>query len=222
MQQLKVIKLGVPEPWEKLPGSGLPGLSPPPLAARHRSWETALTIPHCSPRAGRHGPAQRPSQRALQGITRPGKQFPSQLSPDCQRPCRKAFSYCSRGSHIAQLVKNLPTMQESPSLIPGLGRSTGEGTGCPLQCSGLENSADCTVHGVAKSQTRPRDFHFTFMGFSDHLTWLLRNLYFSGNQVRKQQLELDMEQQTGSKLGKKYVKSVYCHPAYLIYAEYIM
>ena len=140
----------------------------------------------------------------------------------CQRPCRKAFSYCSRGSHIAQLVKNLPTMQESPSLIPGLGRSTGEGTGCPLQCSGLENSADCTVHGVTKSQTRPRDFHFTFMGFSDHLTCLLRNLYFSGNQVRKQQLELDMEQQTGSKLGKKYVKSVYCHPAYLIYAEYIM
>ena len=36
-------------------------------------------------------------------------------------------------------------------------------------------------------------------------------------QVRKQQLELDMEQQTGSKLGKKYVKAVYCHPAYLTY-----
>ena len=34
-------------------------------------------------------------------------------------------------------------------------------------------------------------------------------------QVRKQQLELDMEQQTGSKLGKEYVKAVYCHPAYL-------
>ena len=34
-------------------------------------------------------------------------------------------------------------------------------------------------------------------------------------QVKKQQLELDMEQQTGSKLGKKYVKAVYCHPAYL-------
>ena len=41
-------------------------------------------------------------------------------------------------------------------------------------------------------------------------------------QVRKQQLELDMEQQTDSKLGKKYVKAVYCHPAYLTYAEYIM
>ena len=34
-------------------------------------------------------------------------------------------------------------------------------------------------------------------------------------QVKKQQLELDMEQWTGSKLGKEYVKAVYCHPAYL-------
>ena len=38
-------------------------------------------------------------------------------------------------------------------------------------------------------------------------------------QVRKQQLELDMEQQTGSKLGKEYVKAVYCHPAYLPYMQ---
>ena len=38
-------------------------------------------------------------------------------------------------------------------------------------------------------------------------------------QVRKQQLELDMEQQTGSKLEKEYVKAVYCHPAYLIYMQ---
>ena len=36
-------------------------------------------------------------------------------------------------------------------------------------------------------------------------------------QVKKQQLELDMEQQTGSKSGKEYVKAVYCHPAYLSY-----
>ena len=34
-------------------------------------------------------------------------------------------------------------------------------------------------------------------------------------QVKKQQLELDMEQQTGSKLGKEYIKAVYCHPTYL-------
>ena len=41
-------------------------------------------------------------------------------------------------------------------------------------------------------------------------------------QVKKQQLEPDMEQQTDSKLGKEYVKAVYCHPAYFLYAEYIM
>ena len=38
-------------------------------------------------------------------------------------------------------------------------------------------------------------------------------------QVRKQQLELDMEQQTSSKEGKEYVKAVYCHPAYLTYIQ---
>ena len=38
-------------------------------------------------------------------------------------------------------------------------------------------------------------------------------------QAKKQQLELDMEQQTGSKLGKDYIKAVYCHPAYLTYMQ---
>ena len=38
-------------------------------------------------------------------------------------------------------------------------------------------------------------------------------------QVRKQQLELDMEQQTGSKLGKEYVKAIYYHPAFLTYMQ---
>ena len=38
-------------------------------------------------------------------------------------------------------------------------------------------------------------------------------------QVGKQQLELDMEQQTGSKLGKKYAQVVYCHPAYFTYMQ---
>ena len=41
-------------------------------------------------------------------------------------------------------------------------------------------------------------------------------------QVKKQQLELDMEQQADSKQEKEYVKAVYCLPAYLTYAEYIM
>ena len=38
-------------------------------------------------------------------------------------------------------------------------------------------------------------------------------------QVKKQQLELDMEQQTGSKLGKEYIQAIYCHPAYLTYMQ---
>ena len=41
-------------------------------------------------------------------------------------------------------------------------------------------------------------------------------------QIKKQQLELDMEQQTGFKLGKEYIKAVYYHPTYLIYMQNIM
>ena len=53
------------------------------------------------------------------------------------------------------------------------------------------------------------------MGIPDHLptSWEICM------QVRKQQLELDMEQQTGSKSGKEYVKAVHCHPAYLTYMQ---
>ena len=54
------------------------------------------------------------------------------------------------------------------------------------------------------------------MGIPDQLTWEICM------QVRKQQLELDMEQQIGSKQETEYVKAVYCHTAYLTYAEYIM
>ena len=54
-------------------------------------------------------------------------------------------------------------------MIPGLGRSPGEGKGYPLQYSGLENSMDCIVHGITKSWTQLSDFH--------SLTCLLRNLY---------------------------------------------
>ena len=53
------------------------------------------------------------------------------------------------------------------------------------------------------------------MGIPDHLTCFLRNLYA----VKKQQLELDMEQQTGSKLVKEYIKDVFYHPAYLTYMQ---
>ena len=44
-------------------------------------------------------------------------------------------------------------------MIPGLGRSSGEGKGYLLQYSGIENSMDCIAHGVAKSQTQLSDFH---------------------------------------------------------------
>ena len=47
--------------------------------------------------------------------------------------------------------------------IPGLGRSPREGKGYPLQYSGLENSMDCIVPGVAKSRTRLSGFHFNFI-----------------------------------------------------------
>ena len=58
------------------------------------------------------------------------------------------------------------------------------------------------------------------MGIPDHLPASWETCL----QVKKQQLELDMEQQTHSKLGKEYVKAVYCHLAYLtsMHTEYIM
>ena len=56
------------------------------------------------------------------------------------------------------------------------------------------------------------------MGLPDHLTCLLRNLY-----AGQETTELDMEQQTGSKSGKQYIKAVYCYSClFNLYAEYIM
>ena len=52
------------------------------------------------------------------------------------------------------------------------------------------------------------------MGIPDHLNCPLRNLY-----VGQEVTELDMEQLSGSKLGKEYIKAVYCHPAYLTYMQ---
>ena len=61
-----------------------------------------------------------------------------------------------------------------PGLIPGLGRSAGEGKDYPLQYPGLENSMDCIVHGVAKSRTRLSDFHFFFTEAPEEALFLLR------------------------------------------------
>ena len=64
-------------------------------------------------------------------------------------------------SLVAQLITNLPA-KNFLGLIPGLGRSPGEGKGYPLQCFGLENSMDHIVHGVLKSRTQLSDFYFHF------------------------------------------------------------
>ena len=55
---------------------------------------------------------------------------------------------------------------------------------------------------------------FKQIRISDHLICLLRNLY-----AGQEATELDMEQQTGSKLGKEYIKAVYCHPTYLTHMQ---
>ena len=67
----------------------------------------------------------------------------------------------ARASLIAQLVKNLRATPETPVRFLGKEDPLEKGKATPLQYSGLENSMDCIVHGVTKSQTRLSDFHFT-------------------------------------------------------------
>ena len=105
--------------------------------------------------------------------------------------CKKAPLPLGWASLVAQLVKNPPVMRIDLGLIPGLGRSPGEGKGYPLQYSGLESTMDCIVHGVAKSRTPPSDFHFHYP-LGGHrpvpgcMTWILAPLplervtFFSG------------------------------------------
>ena len=62
---------------------------------------------------------------------------------------------------MAQLVKKSACNAEDLGLIPGLGRSPGEGKGYLFQYSGLENSMDCTVHKVTKSRTQLNDFYLS-------------------------------------------------------------
>ena len=67
--------------------------------------------------------------------------------------CHEGFPCGSAGKESACNAGDLDS-------IPGLGGSPGEGKGYPLQCSGLANSMDCIVYGVAKSRTRLSHFHF--------------------------------------------------------------
>ena len=83
-------------------------------------------------------------------------------------PALQVESFLCRGLPHSSLGKESTCNAGDPSLTPVLGRSLGEGKGYPLQYSGLENSMDCIVHGVAKSQTLLRDFHFLFVYHMKH------------------------------------------------------
>ena len=78
----------------------------------------------------------------------------------CLMPCPSMGFPC--GSAAKESVCNVGDQV----LVPGLGRSPGERKSYPLQYSGLENSMDCIVRGVAKSQTQWSDFHFHFLSLS--------------------------------------------------------
>ena len=71
---------------------------------------------------------------------------------------RKGFPGGADGKESACNVGDL-------DLIPGLGRSPGKGKGYLLQYSGLENSIDSVVRGIAKSRTRLSNFHFHFLSY---------------------------------------------------------
>ena len=93
------------------------------------------------------------------------------------------------------------------------------------------------IHWIIEKQEFQKTIYFCFIDYAkafdcvDHNK--LENSYRDGNtrpsdlppeisvhrSIKKQQLELDMEQQTGSQLGKEYIKAVYCHPAYLTYMQ---
>ena len=89
---------------------------------------------------------------------------------------------------------------------------------------------------IEKAREFEKNIYFYFIDYANPLTvWTTTNSgkFFKRREyqttlpaswetcmhVKKQQFEIDMEQRTGSKLGKEYVKAVYCHPAYLIYMQ---
>ena len=85
----------------------------------------------------------------------------------------------SSSSFLSSVDKAFTCNAGDTGLSPGSGRSPGEGKGYQLQYSGLENSMDCIVHGVTKSQTRLSDFHFHFPGRCALMTWKRERVHVS-------------------------------------------
>ena len=125
----------------------------------------------------------------------------------------KLYTFC-RASQVALVVMNPPAsagdVRDADS-IPG-SRSPGVGNGTPLQYFCLENLT-----------LKPLIVWITTNCGKFLKRWEYQTTIAASRetcmQVKKQQLELDMEQQTGSKLGTEYIKAVYCHPAYLTYMQ---
>ena len=128
--------------------------------------------------------------------------------------------------------------------IPGLGRSPGEENGCELpdvqdefrKGRGTRDQIANFCWIIEKARKFQKNFYLCFteytkafdyvdhnklwkilkeMGILDYITRILRNLY-AGQEAT---VRTGHEQWTGSKLGKEYVKAVYCHPAYLTYMQ---
>ena len=105
-------------------------------------------------------------------------------------------------------------------LIPELGRCPGKGTGYPLKYSGLENSMDCIVHGVAKSRIRLSDFHF-HLGFILFAEFLFLSLW---NTIRHYFLCLWIRlANRRATYIKSHLKesSLFCHRYELLWCKYV-
>ena len=85
-----------------------------------------------------------------------------------------------------------------------VGKTPGEWKGYPLQYSGLENSMDCTVYGVAKSQTRLSNFHFTSLHFTSLHFWYEQVSY----QVSRQVVQMSVGLTDDRKLEFKWKRSI--------------
>ena len=110
--------------------------------------------------------------------------FPIECSwSSCQIVDHLCMGFISEGFPNSSVCKEPACNAGGPSSIPGSGRSAGEGKGYPLQYSGLENSMNCKVHGVAKSWTWLSDFHFHYTSLYFWAPYLIPLVYVSSTML---------------------------------------